>query len=555
MDLLYETRRSRRPASPSTSPAFPGRPIGRPDGRDRAFSPRVARRPFALADASSAAARHHVNTTTQLHSPSPSNDVHPGPHTQPHAGEPRPTPRARDGMSAPPPRASASPAASKLHATAAPPFLAAGRGRDALVFAAGVAAAVLVLLGSSASVVLAPAGTSTSNLLVASPIPGPDDPPRTFYDDPDLSYSVPVDGHRRLTGWDAKRASWLRSRGLLLRRSPEKVVMISGSQPEPCHGDAGDHLLLRFLKNKLDYCRLHGIKLLYNRDFLHPAMTSYWAKIPIVRAAMVAHPDAEWIWWVDSDAVFTDMDFSLPLSTRYRDYNFVAYGVSKDMERKSWLAINAGVFAVRNCQWSLDFLDEWAQMGPAFPEAHARWGKVFKKELADKDSDVACDQSALVYMLLSNRDRLLGKEKAFVETEYFFMGWWGEIVGRLDGVAARYDAVERRRSSPELRRRHAEREHVLYAAARNAAVRGAVPGPPGGWRTGWRRPLITHFTGCQPCSGGRNPTYTKESCDVGMRRALLFADDQVLRAYGFRHAGPLNDSVLPRPFDYPAADN
>jgi hypothetical protein len=38
-----------------------------------------------------------------------------------------------------------------------------------------------------------------------------------------------------------------------------------------------------------------------------------------------------------------------------------------------------------------------------------------------------------------------------------------------------------------------------------------------------------------------------------MRRALGFADDQVLRAYGFRHAGLLNDTVLPLPFDFPAA--
>ena len=323
--------------------------------------------------------------------------------------------------------------------------------------------------------------------------------------------------------------------------------MVSGSQPEPCPGDAGDHLLLRFLKNKLDYCRLHGIQLLYNRDFLQPAMSSYWAKIPIVRAAMLAHPEAEWIWWVDSDAVFTDMDFSLPLATRYAGYNLVAYGVAKDIKRKSWLGINAGVFIIRNCQWSLDFLDEWARMGPAYPE-HARWGKVLREELSDKDSDVACDQSALVYLLLFNWDRL-GK-KTFIETEYYFMGWWGEIMDRLDGVAARYEAVERR--APGLRRRHAEREHLLYAAARNAAVRGAVPGPAGGGKTGWRRPLITHFTGCQPCSGGRNPTYSKESCDDGMRRALLFADDQVLRVYGFRHAAPLNDSVLPLPFDYPA---
>ncbi|OQU83607.1 hypothetical protein SORBI_3005G144101 [Sorghum bicolor] len=446
-------------------------------------------------------------------------------------------------------RVSASAGSSKHHGTQGP---AAGHGRgrrarDALVFAAGVAAALLALVGTSS--VLHPGGRGGLLVSLPVPVPGPDDGPRTFYDDPELSYAVAAPG-RRLTGWDAKRAQWLRSRGR--RNAPERVVMVSGSQPEPCPGAAGDHLLLRFLKNKLDYCRLHGIELLYNREFLHPAMTGYWAKIPIVRAAMVAHPEAEWVWWVDSDAVFTDMDFSLPLA-KYAGRNLVVYGwPHKFFVRKSWLGLNAGVFLIRNCQWSLDFMDEWASMGPAYPEEHARWGKTFREALGDKDSDVADDQSALVYLLLNGWERL-GK-KTFVETEYFFQGYWKEVVDRLDGVAARYEAVERRACTPGgmgmgLRRRHAEREHLRYAAARNAAVSGVVPGPAGGGVEGWRRPLITHF----PCSGGRNPMYSRESCDNGMRRALAFADDQVLRAYGFRHAAPLNDTVRALPFDYPAA--
>ena len=213
---------------------------------------------------------------------------------------------------------------------AAPPRPA-RRARDALVFAAGVAAAVLAvaLLDPASSVLAAGRGGG----LVALPVPGPADGPRTFYDDPELSYAV---GGRRAAGWDwdAKRAAWLRSRGLGGgRRRPERVVMVSGSQPEPCQAPAGDHLLLRFLKNKVDYCRLHGVELLYNTALLEPSMVAYWAKLPAVRAAMLAHPEAEWVWWVDSDAVFTDMDFSLPLATRYGGYNLVAYGVRKDIER------------------------------------------------------------------------------------------------------------------------------------------------------------------------------------------------------------------------------
>ncbi|KAL6654790.1 hypothetical protein ACP70R_008255 [Stipagrostis hirtigluma subsp. patula] len=419
-----------------------------------------------------------------------------------------------------------------------------GRARDALVFAAGAAAAVVALLVVPS--VLGPApGVSLPAAGFFPAATGPEAAARTFYDDPELAYTV----DRRVTGWDAKRARWLRSRGLLRgATAPERVVMVSGSRPEPC---PGDHLLLRFLKNKLDYCRLHGVELFYNRALLQPDMNAYWAKIPVVRAAMLAHPEAEWVWWVDADAVFTDMDFSLPLA-KYAGHNLVVYGWHKEVyEVRSWVGLNAGVFLIRNCQWSLDLMDEWARMGPASPE-YARWGKTLKDTLSNKPDAESDDQSALVYLLLKNSERW--GNKTYIETDYYFQGYWAEIVDRLDGVAARYQAVERGdgAAAAELRRRHAEREHLQYAARRNAAVREAVPGPDGGGQSGWRRPFVTHFTGCQPCDGKGNPAYSWKSCHDGIRRALDFADDQVLRAYGFRHAAPLDDAVVPLPFDYPA---
>jgi hypothetical protein len=433
------------------------------------------------------------------------------------------------------------------------------RGKDAAVFASGAAAAVLVLVAAAS--VLAPTATTTftgnnpAAALFRRPaavVPAPGlarNGRRTFYDDPDLSYAVV--GGRRLAGWDAKRAAWLnQSRRAAATPEEEEVVMVSGSQPGPCAGAGGDHLLLRFLKNKLDYCRLHGIQLLYNRAHLEPTMPGYWAKLPALRAAMLAHPEAEWLWWVDVDAVVTDMDFSLPLGTRYRDRNLVLYGwPERFFKDRSWLGLNAGVFLIRNCQWSLDFIDEWARMGPAYPESYKRWGEVLRAQLADKDDAVACDQSALVYLLLNGwEERFEGK--VLIETEYFFQAYWKEVVGRLRGVAARYEAVERAGGAALLRRRHAEREHLAYAAARNAAVRAEVPGPDGGG--GWRRPFVTHFVGCAPCSGAWNPAYPADSCAGRMRDALDFADDQVLRVYGFRHAKPRNDGVTLLPFNYPA---
>uniref|UniRef100_A0A453JD54 Glycosyltransferase 6 n=1 Tax=Aegilops tauschii subsp. strangulata TaxID=200361 RepID=A0A453JD54_AEGTS len=344
--------------------------------------------------------------------------------------------------------------------------------------------------------------------------------PRTFYDDPKLSYA---------------------------RGPGERVVMLSGSQSYPCAGDGGDHMLLRFLKNKVDYARLHGIELLYNTALLQPRMVAYWAKIPVVRAAMLAHPEAEWVWWLDADAVITDMDFAPPLATRYKEYNLVVHGWDREVyEARSWVGLNAGVFLIRNCQWSLDFMDAWASMGPASPE-YARWGKTLKATLSDKPDAESDDQSALAYLLLKNPKKW--GARTYLEHEYYFQGYWAEIVDRLDGVAARYRAAERR-FGPALRRRHAEGEHALYAAARNAALRkkaGGVPGPDGGGQKAsyWRRPFVTHFTGCNPCGGRPNEIYSNESCAEGMRRALNLADDQVLRAYGFRHAGPLKDDVRP----------
>ncbi|RLM80285.1 alpha-6-galactosyltransferase [Panicum miliaceum] len=280
--------------------------------------------------------------------------------------------------------------------------------------------------------------------------------------------------------------------------------MVSGSQPAPCGAPGGDHTLTRLLKNKADYCRLHGVQLLYNTALLRPSMDRYWAKIPAIRAAMVAHPEAEWVW--------------------------------------SWTSLNAGVFLIRNCQWSLDFMDAWAAMGPDSPD-YRRWGTVLKSTFGDKVFDESDDQSALVYMLLQSGSPW--REKVFLESDYYFEGYWLEIVGRLGNITERYEAMERRPGSAALRRRRA-----AHAAARNAALAGAGLSEAG--VNGWRRPFVTHFTGCQPCSGQRNEHYTGASCDEGMRRALNFADDQVLRAYGFRHAGPLSDDVQPLPFDYPA---
>ncbi|KAE9449599.1 hypothetical protein C3L33_18503, partial [Rhododendron williamsianum] len=370
-----------------------------------------------------------------------------------------------------------------------------------------------------------------------------DPPDPTFYDDPRLSYSI----DRPLRNWDDKRREWMKHHPSFSAGARagggERIVVVTGSQATPCKNPIGDHLLLRFFKNKVDYCRIHGYDVFYNNVLLHPEMHSYWAKIPAVRAAMVAHPEAEWIWWVDSDAAFTDMDFKLPLE-RYKNHNLVVHGWKNLIyEEKSWVAVNAGVFLIRNCQWSLEFMEVWASMGPQSPN-YGKWGKIQKATFPDKFFPESDDQSGLVYLLLKEKEKW--GDKIYVEGEYYFEGYWLEIVGTLDNITEKYVGIEK--EVPRLRRRHAEKVSEGYAEMMEPYLKEAGYG-----RWSWRRPFITHFTGCQPCSGKHNKMYSGKSCWDGMQRALNFADNQVLRSFGYVHPDLLDSSsVSPLPLDFPA---
>ncbi|PSR87917.1 Galactomannan galactosyltransferase [Actinidia chinensis var. chinensis] len=356
-------------------------------------------------------------------------------------------------------------------------------------------------------------------------------PAKTFYDDPSLSYSFgsPV------KNWDQKRRNWLKQHPYAGEGAANRVIAVTGSQPPPCENSIGDHLLLRLFKNKVDYCRIHGYKIFYNNAFLHRKMTSVWAKLPPLRAAMVAHPEAEWIWWLDSDAVITDMEFKLPLE-KYGNYNFVINGW-KDMiyEKRSWLGLNTGIVLIRNCQWAMEFIETWASMSAANPN-HENLAKTVKSKITGKEfSSVIDEQSALVYLMLTEREKWA--DKVYIENEYSFSGYWVSIVDRLDEISERYAALEREVSG--LRRQRGEVVSEWYGAMREEYLKDTYDG-----KGGWRRPFITHFTGCQPCSGHHDPSYEPDSCWKEMERTLNFADNQVLRSYGFVHKNLGNSSFV-----------
>ncbi|KAL3680811.1 hypothetical protein R1sor_023767 [Riccia sorocarpa] len=307
----------------------------------------------------------------------------------------------------------------------------------------------------------------------------------------------------RITDWDERRAAVLNSadntEGSNQPHGKRRILMVSGSQPKPCDNPKGDYFILKNLKNKVDYCRLHNIDIFYNTAQLDMKMSGFWSKLPLLRALMLSHPEVEWFWWMDSDAFFTDMKFQLPLDS-YENYNMVVHGwYDMIYEKKSWVGLNTGSFLIRNCQWSLDLLDAWAPYGPVGKPREAA-GQLFAKYLDGRRKFESDDQSALIYLLLSQKDKW--SEKTYLEHSYFLHGYWVILVENFEKMMEKYH--------------------------------------PGLGDERW--PFVTHFVGCKPCHGSSGD-YAADRCAKQMERAFNFADNQVLEAYGYVHPSLETESV------------
>eukprot|EP00250_Pteridium_aquilinum_P020719 c24916_g1_i1 orf=317-1540(+) len=312
-------------------------------------------------------------------------------------------------------------------------------------------------------------------------------------------------GRRPMPNWDTERQLWLAEhpdKKNYTNLGEPRLFMLTGSQPQPCRGYKGDYLVLRAFKNKVDYCRLHDVQIFFNSAILDKNMDSFWSKLPLVRASMEAHPEAEWFWWVDSDLVITDMLFELPLHT-YGQYNLVLHGWETEVfEKRSVMGLNAGSFLIRNCGWSMRFMDRWASMGPKGPIRDLA-GRLQSALLPNRPPDYpGDDQAALIYFMI--REHHLWGDKILLERSYNLNGYWLDMVGDMESI----DAMER--GDKSATNVESNKAHLS-------------------------RSFVTHFTGCQPCSGNRNPAYTKHQCEHEMERALNLADNQVLLSMGFRH--------------------
>lgn len=327
----------------------------------------------------------------------------------------------------------------------------------------------------------------------------------------------------RVKDWDDQREAYKTAHPGCNVTSAGKptVMLVSGSNSRPCgngeEGNFGDFLLLKFLKNKQDYVRLHDLPFYYGMGPVDPRFPGFWVKLPMLRMLMLAHREVEWFMWVDSDAMITDMAFEYPIE-QHSDKTLVMSGnVEEVYEKREWVALNTGIFFIRNSQDGLDLIDDWLSFGSS-PDVAAMWGERASRVLKNRKNWPADDQTALVLMLVGE----------------------GEGESEHQQQQQQHPTPLRDRWAPKV---HLEQGHTLHGywvmfVDRLEQIQSSHHNNKGDWD--W--PFTVHFVGCKLCDR-KYTDYDPAACDRGIHRAFNFAENQVLGAYGLTH-GNLNETTI-----------
>lgn len=201
----------------------------------------------------------------------------------------------------------------------------------------------------------------------------------------------------------------------------------------------------------------------------------------------------EWMWWVDADAVFTDMSLEPPFAD-LKDHNLLLFRE----DRKDMTGLHTGNYLIRNCQWSLDLIQAWGSASAKPADYNESLTTAAWDLAAEEKAKITFDarQSALVTSRLFSQkgDHAGDKVK---ETEN-----WGSVAPHLEFL--------------QVKQQQKQQEHVV--------------------------PLVTHFAGCMPCSTGppdqvwlpsatqlqpQRPSELEGVCLQQLDRTFDFADNQV----------------------------
>ncbi|KAL7268588.1 hypothetical protein RUND412_008785 [Rhizina undulata] len=176
---------------------------------------------------------------------------------------------------------------------------------------------------------------------------------------------------------------------------PDQIILLSASDGKG-HNGGIPHLLEDTQVNRKEYAQLHG----YTYHFLNISKYEYggahpvWAKLPAIVETFNTFPDAQWIWWLDLDAII--MTPTIELSKFLLSHEALNNSIMRGVELKKGggastgvftsknpnvkkvdlifsqdlNGINAGSFFIRRSEFTRWFMDMWADpffMGQSWP--------------------------------------------------------------------------------------------------------------------------------------------------------------------------------------------
>eukprot|EP00250_Pteridium_aquilinum_P018702 c24173_g1_i1 orf=563-2017(-) len=271
-----------------------------------------------------------------------------------------------------------------------------------------------------------------------------------------------------------------------------RVLVVTELPSSGCKNPAGEHFLLKSLKNKVDYSTLHGLEISLSFGSIDPHIDGPVSKLSLLQSSMAKYRHVEWLWWVPSGALITDMAFELPMEN-YTEFNLILIGSDGPTPRQEIVInLNTDTFLIRNCQWSLDLLRKCSSMGSAEGRHMESMNRLLQNSLIKRSHLQAGDHYASIFF--SSQEKKIWEDKIHVGNPVVLRVDWRDTVPKFESIV-----------------KQSQRE------------------------TGDKKlPFVTHFLGCNLChevDGGKEGGL----CEKQMERALVFAEKQVMQNDGMQH--------------------
>lgn len=104
-------------------------------------------------------------------------------------------------------------------------------------------------------------------------------------------------------------------------------------------------------QNFQDYCDKNNYDFICSNVSIDLSRKPTWSKIMILQQNLKNY---EWLMWIDADAAITSKDIKIE-SIIDDNYNII---ITRE-DCRDGIIINAGVFLIKNTEWSKNFLDKW----------------------------------------------------------------------------------------------------------------------------------------------------------------------------------------------------